>query len=311
MSIDTPIIANTLCKRDDNQASHDGYLRLLSKLNDALTANSIYNVDYNDLRDGLKWRYEKALDILHSDFIALRDMGVSEIVYNNDISMFCDFNQAAGRIKRLSKLQPSKTEAIVLDVYIATLAEIDALNTAFKSLKPVIIKGRKPNQDKTPQQIADELKGTGICAICGRRQKIDGKDKMVHHGYQMSERYHAGYRIGSCFGVGYAPYELSNEANIKFAPVLANHKANIEHSLKYLNSGKITSVDVKKTKWEGKLVEYTVTYTSVENPVEFKREIESRISSHESQLRMINDDIKNNDAKIAGWTLQPLKYGRA
>jgi hypothetical protein len=176
-------------------------------------------------------------------------------------------------------------------------------------MKPIIKKGRKPNQNKTEAQIAEENFNTGVCAICGRRQKLEhGAEVMVMHGYQMSEYNHAGYRVGKCFGVGYKPYELSNEANVAFAPVLESHRVAIKKALATLP--KLTSLDVKKDKWEGgRRTVVDVTITKEANAHEFDQEIKSRQYRLEWELETVESDIKINDIKISTWKLQPLKYG--
>lgn len=191
----------------------------------------------------------------------------------------------------------------------ALFVEAAQLLELCKLAKAVAVKGRRP-VEKTVEQLRDETFNTGVCAICINRQKLTDATKMVMHGYQMSDYNHAGYRVGSCFGVGYKPYELSNEANLAFAPVLEIHRLGLENALQTWASGKITSVDITREKREGgSQVEYTVTYTLAANPAEFNREKETRVARLESELRMIDADIRVNNDRIQKWTLQPLMFG--
>jgi hypothetical protein len=114
--------------------------------------------------------------------------------------------------------------------------------------------------------------------------------------------------VGKCFGVGYKPYELSNEANVAFAPALEGHRKAIAAALKTLP--KLVSVEVRREKFEGgKRVKFAVTITKEANEYEFNQEIANRQSRLEYELDMVEADIKTNNAKITGWTLQPLTYG--
>lgn len=302
MNLETPVIANCIAK-DTN--AHSRYLASLEHLAIALRDKKIYNIEYNDMRHSLKyWGIERALDVVVDEN---REAFRERYEYNNDICGYCDFNQAAGRVKRLVKLPASP----VLDLYIGLLKEIAALNEACNSLKPYIVKGRRPNQNKTEAQIALELKNTGICAICGSRQKLSA-DKLVHHGYKMSDYNHSGYRMGKCFGTDYLCYELSNEANVAFAPVLKSELKGVELALETLP--KLTEFEIEESEWNHKThrsdKKRITVYKTGPTAEKFDREFEYRKHRLESEIRSLKDDIKTNNAKIKGWTKQPLKYGR-
>ncbi len=222
--------------------------------------------------------------------------------------MFMNTQSASKVLRNLEK--QGYGDSTILE-YMEFLREVVEIGKLIKAVKPFVVKGRRP-VEKTEEELRDETFNTGVCAICANRQKLDNAVVMVMHGYQMSDYNHSGYRVGKCFGVGYKPYELSNEANVAFAPVLENHLKGIVKAIKTLMSGEITSVEVKKEKWENhNRVEYKVTYTLIENPVEFNREMQSRIETLKSELNMVRQDISINKAKIEKWMLQPLKYGCA
>jgi hypothetical protein len=274
------------------------------------TAGEIWNVEFNDAKYYISHACEHAQEeAAHEAHDWQPEGGI--VHYDDarrDIGYAFGMNQAAKLSRNLKKLSADKMTPRI-EAYIAVLDEIAAMFVYLQSFKSIIKKGRRPVQ-KTEEQLRDETFNTGVCAICANRQKLDGSVNMVMHGYQMSEYNHAGYRVGKCFGVGYKPYELSNEANVAFAPVLEHHRQSTAAAIKTWKSGKITSVEVKREKWEAhRRVEYKVTLTLAENPVEFQSEVNARIGRLENELRYIKADIKTNNAKIEGWTLQPLTYG--
>jgi hypothetical protein len=313
-TIKVTAIVGTFEKHQDQRHAFtrgDRFAAALETLAAGKTAGKIWNVEFQDAKYFIAGACEHAQ---HESSHEAHDwqVGGGIVHYDDarrDIGYAFGMNQAAKLSRNLKKLSADKMTSRI-EAYIAVLDEIAALFTYLQSFKTIIVKGRRP-VEKTEEQLHDETFNTGVCAICANRQKLDSKVAMVMHGYQMSEYNHAGYRVGQCFGVGYKPYELSNEANVAFAPVLENHRKATSSAIKmYKTPGKVTEVSVKKDKWEGaRRTEIQVTYTPEANPVEFKQEVESRIARLENELRYIKADIKTNNAKITGWTLQPLAYG--
>src|SRR5271167_135288 len=287
----------------------DRFDAAVATLDAAKTAGEIYNQEFQNAKGYVSSGCEHAQHIA-AEGAHVRDNGGSVIHYSDvrdDIGYAFGMNQAAKLSRNLKKLPAAKMTAGIA-TYIATLDQISEWFQYLKSLKPIIKKGRKPNVNKTDAMIAEENYNTGVCAICANRQKLDDASAMVMHGYQMSEYNHAGYRLGKCFGVAYKPYELSNEANVAFAPVLESHRVGIVLAIATLP--KLTSVDINSHKWEGgKRVAVTVTYTKKANPYEFKQEITNRESRLEWELETVEADIVVNTAMIQNWKLQPLKYG--
>jgi hypothetical protein len=285
-------------------------LPAIETLNRGLADQKIWNVEVNDAKFTLSNAVNHALDMIWQRWLDARPKDYRYEGWTDDFSMFCGFNQAAGRIKRLTKSAPKIP--VIVD-YIEALREVDAIWRAIQTLKPFVQKGRRPNENKTEEQIAEELRNTGICAICAHRQKLSD-DHMVHHGYKMSDYNHAGYRVGKCFGTDYLCYELSNEANIAFAPVLADHLRGVKQALARLRSGDITEFEIEESEWNPrtrradpkKMILRKVGTTADK----FAREMESRIRRHEFEQQAVTSDIEINQAKIDNWKLKPLAYGR-
>lgn len=319
--ISTPILLNLLINGKDRYIQ--SVQNALDTLNRGLEEKKIYNVEINDAKFSISSAIDDALSVITNRMD--RGVGYRYEPWENDFSSYCSFNQAAGRIKRLTKNGPTdpKFIAIVAD-YIEALKEVDAIWKAICELKPVIVKGRRPNQNKTEEQIAEELCQTGVCAICAHTQKLENKtDKLVMHGYKMSDYNHSGYRMGSCFAVGYLPYELSNEACVAYQPILADYLKRSKSYLRSLQSGKHTKFEIEVSEYNYKtrksetrniiahkgVTTYVKEFHATENE-KFESELEYRKYQTEREISSIESDIEINDAKITNWTLQPLKYGR-
>lgn len=301
MRTEAPLLIALIAAKDSRSAQ--SFETALACLNSGLETKKIWNVEINDAKFTLSNGVDRGLENIMSRWYKARPANHQYAEWQNDFSSYCGFNQASGRIKRLSKSAP-KTPLVI--EYLAALQEVVAIWNLIQALKPYIVKGRRPNENKTEAQLAVELKNTGICAICSNRQKLDA-GKMVHHGYQMSEYNHAGYRVGKCFGTGYLCYELGNEANVAFAPILESYLKDYRKTLRTLQSGVDTLV-VLRHKYEGGCrVPHNVTLTKGTD--EFDRELKNQIEDTKNQIKYTLRDIETNDAKIVGWTLQPLKYG--
>jgi hypothetical protein len=302
LTLATPILSALTHQKDPR--SGRSFDLAIACLNNGVANKKIWNVEVTDAKFTISNGVDRALNQITERHRQVRDANFRYEDWMNDFSGYCSFNQAKGRIARLTKNGPKFP---IMSEYLSALEEVVAIWNTIQSLKPFIVKGRRPNENKTEAQIAAELKNTGICAICARRQKLDD-NRMVHHGYQMSDYNHSGYRIGKCFGTGYLCYELSNEANVAYAPVLKAQLKGYQSALKTLKSGTVLTFSVKREKYlGGKLVK--VGETLLKGTTEFDTELDFQIGQTEQFIKYTKSDIKDNDARISGWTLQPLKYG--
>jgi hypothetical protein len=279
-------------------------------LEQGLADKKIWNVQAADAKFAISRRIEEAGNVIVEPFFEQRRNCLPNWPKNDpryDITGYMNVTSAPKLLRNLEK-NNGFNNPLILE-YMEYLREVVKIGALIKAIKPYIVKGRRP-VEKTEEQLRDETFNTGECAICANRQKLNGSANMVMHGYQMSDYNHAGYRVGKCFGVSYKPYELSNEANVAFAPVLESLRKGVADSLKTLKSGKVASLTAKRDRWENHRRTVTdVVLTPEANPQEFKRELELAIARQESELRMVESDIKTNNAKIENWTRQPLKYG--
>jgi len=271
-----------------------------------IQAGKIWNQEFQLAKGRIASGCEHAQHISSGD---ARKRGERHFDCRDQIGYAFGMNQAAKMSRELKKLGKREPEILTagIEYYIATLDQIDAIWKWLQSVKPIIVKGRKPNENKTEAQIAADLKNTGICAICNHRQKLN-EGRLVMHGYEMSDYNHSGYRIGKCFGVKFLCYEFSNEANVAYAPVLAEQLKSYKEALKTLKSGTIETFIVKRDTYvDHKRVEVNVTL--LKGSDEFSRELAGRISRTEAFIGYTKSDIVANNAKITGWMLKPLLYG--
>lgn len=109
---------------------------------------------------------------------------------------------------------------------------------AVKSLANAVVK--PPTEREEAIQRIGTLDHTGHCPVCGRIQKLYGITKgrpvMYDHGYQFAEGF---WKQGSCFGVGYPPFEISPAGALARATNLDSQAAYARKQLTEVLSGTI------------------------------------------------------------------------
>ncbi len=97
----------------------------------------------------------------------------------------------------------------IAEAYVATVERFCERWTPARDIlaqaKAVAVKGRRnldPSELKTLPRTVD---GTGTCGCCERNVKLDDRDRMVDHGFQVV----ANERSGKCPGVGLGPVEIT------------------------------------------------------------------------------------------------------
>lgn len=104
-----------------------------------------------------------------------------------------------------NKLQKLKQPGSHKDALQGFVDELRPLIDAVEYLKTRLIKGRAPS-NKPPAPVNPD-KDVKTCPCCFRSIAVRG-GKMVHHGY---ERPGSGQQTDSCWGIRYAPLEVSTE----------------------------------------------------------------------------------------------------
>jgi hypothetical protein len=286
---------------------YERFVNAKADLVEGVEKKHIWNVDFVAAKDNLSRGIDdvvhKIFDDALPEFWRIRDLSIligknydlreRTFKAHEEFGLSCQMNQAAGRIKRLSKFMDLKH----VPEYVGVLKEVVALHELVQAAKPFIEKGRKPAENPTPVDITN----TGHCAICGNRQKMNAGQKMVHHGFQityMGQPLHR--RMGSCFGVGYQPSEISCEANIAYIPVLEKNIARNNNLLAELRADKFDTHVEKRTKLEGfRMVEYLVSHKR--GTREYTNLRDTMIRRTEWENEGLASNIEIHQAVIKNW----------
>lgn len=296
----TPYIRSGFTQGDRFDAS-------LRTIDEALTAGKIYNQEFQNAKSYISSGCEHAQHIA-ADGARDRNARYPDNDPRYDIGYAFQMNQAAALSRRLKKLDAANITPGI-QTYINTLDQIDGLKKWLDTVKPIIVKGRKPNvTNKTPEQIEAEYANTGHCCICTRRQKLSGGEVlrervMVHHGYQMSDYNHSGFRMGKCFGTAELPYEVSCEANKKFLVVLKTTMKKLNAWLKSLKASEPAELTV--TEYPRGMRDPVQTPYAKGTP-QYEKERESRIYNTQSEIRQTKDLIDFHTARVENWKAAKL-----
>lgn len=288
-----------------SQERADRFSNAMKVLNDALEAQFIWNVDYESVKYWLTRGGEDGLSELRKQ-IGYGDAFPKQIdLYDQMDFTSCYPHEANSRLKKLGKYRGQVNQSV--DTFLDALVELAEIGAKMKTVKGFIKKGRKPAENP----VQPDLTHTGHCAICGKLHKLTKGKKLVNHGY---ERPGDGWLHGECFGVGYAPYELSHEANDAFAVMLTNALTKKETYLGVLLHHEVN----KFYKSVSERVQVDGRWKHVDRLVLVKRGEEgfddlelNAIDNVEADINGIKENIGWNNSKIAAWVLKPLPYGEA
>ena len=145
-------------------AREDQVKAALDTLETAVKADTIYNVDFNEVKDRLSRSLETALrfsldSISHSSD---RDNSPHLQVYMADISSYIYLNQAKGQVKKIKEFLKTHTDfpaadKVKLEKMLAANEAAAEINEIMTKLKPKIVKGRRPNLNVDPNKFQSKL----------------------------------------------------------------------------------------------------------------------------------------------------------
>lgn len=300
MGMEFPLISSLLSGR---QA--ETFPNVIKDFEKAIADKHIWNTDYESGKSFLSNRCDEAVDKMKAIQRTAHDRPQWE---SNDIRWYTvytpSFLNYPGAVKKLQKFKDDPYVAGLLPIFteVAKVAEI------VKAVKPFIEKGRKPNPNAKPV----DLTNTGTCAICQKLQKLSGKGKMVHHGYQISDGYghYFGFRSGSCFGVDRTPYELSCEANKEYVAALTVNLNKVKERLQDLESGKVTEIvrlESSRSGSFGQRKQEAVTYKQGDE--KWKVVLDGEIREVKGAIGAIEYEIEQQGWLIKDWKKKELPYG--
>lgn len=279
----------------------------VKELEAGLAAKHIWNQDFEDIKYSLNRLCEDVLNSLTRQYFdeSIRDKHIPNDDVRQGIHYWFTPMHSRGYLAKAQKAE-KKFPSPVLTQIIPVLAEMADLYDKVKAGKAFIVKGRKPN----PNRVEPDMSHTGECCICRRDQKLAAGNKMVHHGFEISNKggQYFGYRLGKCFGTGYQPYELSCECNKVYLVGLQETLVAHEENLKKLQGGKEVLIkEVQERKGFGDYVTKKITF----NPGEkgYKEYLQICIARAERDISYIKMEIKEQENYIAKWVAKPLPHG--
>jgi hypothetical protein len=291
---------------NDNRHGEDGFLASLRTVENGIQAGKIWNQEFLSAKHWIAAGCEHAQHIA-SDFTRGKQRSYGDC--RDEIGYAFSMNQAAKMSRNLKKLARRIPAALSPDIaeYILTLDQIDAVWKWLQSAKPLIVKGRKPAENPKPI----DLTNTAHCAICETRFKLErhrskhGEHPLVHHGFRISDRmgHYYGHRSGKCFGTGYQPYELSNQANIEYKYFLEQELKDAESHLADLKASVPETLTVQE--WQKGLA-FPVNVAYARGTKKYEDQRQHLIWQTESEIRWLNEQIPYQQTRIDTWRLQPL-----
>lgn len=142
--------------------------------------------------------------------------------------------------------------------------------------------------------------GTGSCPACMQNVKLTSRQLIMRHGWQVvgTGGWHGygSWHTSSCFGHGYLPFELSKEGAVAYRAAVQETLKMIEKRLRELQSG---DPEIRHRK-------------GVIGPghSQYAKAKAKALANAEQGLSSIRDDLRTLDARIAGWSQQPLPGSR-
>lgn len=285
----------------------------VSTLERAATEKSIYNVEYDTAKEWINRSLEEALKPVYNTFLEGHRAQIQESWRDgvtDHLSSYCGMHQVSGRLNNLSKKKYARYGGS-LQPFIDLYNEMLPICALYKSLKQYVVMGRKPNPNRVPDEIS--LKGTGTCSVCYNLQKLDANDKLVHHGFRITDGvgHPLGERVGTCYGVGFQPYEFSSLGCTAFLDnVLRPDLQRNEEHLGKLQRGEIKQFTVSIRKSRISETEFVTYRESDSDPHHYQACLARDIQNTESQIRQLKFSIELYETRVSEWTKKELPYGR-
>jgi len=157
------------------------------------------------------------------------------------------------------------------------------------------------NEKKLHDLYVRDLTNTGTCPVCEGNYKRESDGSIGHHGFR---RPGDGMLHGSCFAVGFQPWELSSEGAVAYlAQAVRPHLVIAEEHLANLNAGKVTKFFRDVGYGQNKK---TVEVTRESDEYQFEQLLRSAIYNAENDVKWTKTEIARLENRIAGWKLDIL-----
>lgn len=232
---------------------------------DGVANREIYNPEYVQAKDAIRRALDNAFHIMHEAILDAQHAKAFEYFAGTydywDFSMGFDSASVPKQYRILTKkfngyapgkqADPEQVGLNVIYRYMDVLSDALKMVNLFKEAKPFIVKGRKPAVLTDAQRVQQEtdLKNTGICPVCMKRQKLTFESTMVAHGYTIPRGW--GGRNGMCMGRGYKAWELAPDGAIAFKKVMEQFLADLNRMATSLKNSEPPILSETVKAWEG------------------------------------------------------------
>jgi hypothetical protein len=262
---------------------------ILDMIDSAIEAGIIYNVDYKNVKDAANRKLEEGYKVAVVDKYLAIDYDTRhaypELVGDLYYSSYPQAHTLNARDKQIAKAEKEHGDHWMVQAAREYLELVRPVIEKLVIIKGLVVKGRKPSD--TPRLTPERtIENTGTCSVCGRNVKLNSFGKIVDHGYTIQY----GFQQGNCFGVLYAPIEVSSEGAAAYLSMLEAYKTEQEAALP-------------------KAIEATEALALKQKGFEDSREERLvRIAPHniESQIRYLGQDIKMFTKIVAEWEAKAL-----
>jgi hypothetical protein len=274
---------------------------LEASLDEAIAAKHIWNVDYVAFKERLGHIIEESFSGYH-----VEDVGDHEAFWNYFHPLhYCNAATLLGKAKKIDKLPNDKKWPEIKNVLRSLVPACEKIAT----VKQFVEKGRKPSEN--PSVNVRTVDHTGTCGCCMRNIKLRSEGTMWDHGYFIRNvgkgkgkdfsprtQYRTlegfvfavtpfNFRVGSCFGVGYKPIEVSPEV---WDAMLLHMQKRQQTLPDQIASVKTWLVNNPKTPENAK------THMMTQRSLFYM----------EQELEQLPSDIKSLRARRANWKARPL-----
>jgi len=273
---------------DLNTIFNHNRIDILETIDAAIEAGIIYNADFTELKEAANRKLEEGYRAVvtkpYLEGLHLRGEEISpemsEALY---YSGYPQIHTLKARHNAITKLEKTEGDHWMVKTAREYLELVRPVIEKLVIIKGTVVKGRKPST--TPRLTPERtLENTGTCSVCGRNVKLNSFGKIVDHGYTI--RY--GFQEGNCFGVMYAPIEVSSEGAEAYLRALTSHKVALTESLpKAVEAATTTNLDKIESIRERRLVA-------------------NAPHSIERDIRYITSDIVTFTNRVNEWVATPL-----
>lgn len=308
--------------------------KALDVLFDGLEAGELYNVDYKEACYVLGGEFERTTNVPIKDLETRSPVWFVARHVSESLGMVTSINRLIrDHEKWLKNPTVSRYDLdVVQEVPDAALIVVQDVLEVLKSwkvyvdlrktLKPMIVKGRKP----TPKKALDPnapMQTKGTCPACFRPMVVKD-DRVVRHGWKESGWRRVGeygnvYHSTPCFCTNYKPFEVSPEGTRAYldrvlkpfeaseTKYLVDLEARPEMLQAVLKADPVTCIPFKppegqnRRTWPGKLVK---VYRDAEDKDEsrlYETWLKSRVNAVEAQLKAVRAEIAQKEKAVAEW----------